>query len=69
MATSEKGGKESSGEYIYRKDPAGNILEDESGNPLIEQDCVKYRDEDPDGIAEQLVKWAKKQKLSFWRED
>lgn len=69
MATSEQGGKDSSGDYIYRKDTAGNIVEDEHGNPLIEQDCVKYRDEDPDGIAEQFVKWAKKQKLSFWRED
>jgi type I restriction enzyme M protein len=69
MATSEQGGKDSSGEYIYRKELAGNILEDENGSPLIEQDCIKYRDEDPDGIAEQFVKWAKKQKLSFWRED
>lgn len=69
MATSEQGGKESSGEYVYRKDLAGSILDDEFGNPLIEQDCVKYRNEDSDGIAEQFVKWAKKQKLSFWRED
>lgn len=68
MATSEQGGKDSSGEYIYRKDPDGNILKDAHGNPLIEQDCVKYRDEDPDGIAEQFVKWAKNHKLSFWSE-
>jgi type I restriction enzyme M protein len=66
MATSKKGGKDSSGEYIFRKDESGSILEDENGNPLIDQDCVKYRDEDPDGIAEQFVKWAKKQKLDFW---
>jgi type I restriction enzyme M protein len=69
MATSERGGKDSSGEYIFRKDPTGSITEDENGNPLIDQDCVKYRDEDPDGIAEQFVKWARKQKLSFWHED
>jgi type I restriction enzyme M protein len=68
MATSEQGGKDSSGEYVYRKNLAGGILEDENGNPLIEQDCVKYQDEDPDGIAEQFIKWAKKQKLSFWQE-
>ncbi len=68
MATSEVGGKDSSGEYIYRKDWAGNVLKDPQGNPLIQQDCVKYRGEDPDGIAEQFVKWAKKQRLSFWRE-
>ena len=69
MATSEQGGKDSAGEYTYRKNPTGGILEDENGNPLIEQDCIKYRDEDPDGIAEQFVRWAKKQKLSFWQED
>lgn len=68
MATSELGGKDSSGEYIYRKDLARNILKDAHGNPLIEQDCVKCRDEDPDGIAEQFVKWATKRKLGFWSE-
>jgi type I restriction enzyme M protein len=69
MATSERGGKDSSGEYIYRKAPVGNIITDKHGNPLIDQDCVKYRDEDTDGIAEQFVKWAKKQRLSFWSEE
>lgn len=69
IATSEQGGKDSSGEYVYRKNPAGGRLEDGDGNPLIEQDSIKYRDEDSDGIAEQFVKWAKQQKLSFWRED
>lgn len=68
MATSEQGGKDSSGEYIYRKDPVGNTLKDARSNPLIEQDCVKYRDEDPDSIAEQFVKWATKRKLGFWSE-
>ncbi len=68
MATSERGGKDSSGEYIFRTGN-GRVLEDEHGNPLILQDCVKYREQDPDGVAEQFVKWAKKQKLSFWRED
>jgi hypothetical protein len=69
MATSEEGGKDSSGEYIYRKDPVGSVITDKHGNPLIDQDCVKYRDEDTDGIAEQFVRWAAKQKFSFWRED
>jgi type I restriction enzyme M protein len=68
MATSEQGGKDSSGEYIYRKDQVGNILKDPQANPLIQQDCVKYRDEDPDAIAEQFAKWAKNHKLSFWSE-
>lgn len=69
MATSELGGKDSSGEYIYRKDPTGNIVEDKHGNPLIEQDCVKYREEDTDGIVEYFVSWARKQKLGFYWEE
>ena len=68
MATNERGGKDTSGEYIYRKDPIGNILEDKHGNPLVDQDCVKYRAEDQDGIAEQFVRWAAKHKLMFWLE-
>jgi len=69
MATSEQGGKDSSGEYTFRKDQTGSIIEDENGNPLIDQDCIKYRDQDLDGIAEQFVSWAKKQKLTFWVEE
>jgi type I restriction enzyme M protein len=69
MATSERGGKDSSGEYIFRKDQPGSIIEDDNGNPLIDQDCIKYRGQDPDGIAEQFVKWAKRQKLNFWAEE
>lgn len=68
MAISEMGGKDASGEYVYREDLAGNVLEDIFGNQLIEQDCVKYRDIDPDAIAEQYVRWAKKQQVSFWQE-
>ena len=66
MATSERGGKDSSGEYIYRKAPVGNIITDKHGDPLIDQDCVRYRDEDTEGIAEQFVRWAQEQRLTFW---
>jgi len=69
MATSEVGGKDTRGEYVFRKDENGNILEDEIGNPLIEQDCVTYRSEDPDAIAEYFVAWSKKHKMYFWAED
>ncbi|WP_321471406.1 N-6 DNA methylase [uncultured Paludibaculum sp.] len=68
MATSEVGGKDSSGEYEFRKHD-GNLIEDEFGNPLIKQDCVAYREDDPPGIAECFTAWAQKRKLSFWRED
>jgi type I restriction enzyme M protein len=68
MAVSEVGGKDSSGEYDYRKDEYQNVIEDEHGNPQINQDCVKYRDEDPDAIAEHFVRWAREQELNFWDE-
>jgi len=68
MAASERGGKDSSGNYTYIKDENGNILEDENGNPLIDQDCVAYQADDPPGIAEAFIQWAKKNKISFWME-
>ncbi len=68
MATSERGGKDSSGVYIVRKDGQGNILTDQVGNPLIDQDCVKYRERDEDSIAEAFLSFAEKHRLDFWRE-
>jgi type I restriction enzyme M protein len=74
MATSERGGKDSSGEYLalVRMDGDGNIIEiaeDNYGNLLVDQDCIAYRKEDPPGIAEAFIEWAKRQKLTFWRGD
>ena len=68
MATNELGGKDASGLYLYRRGTDGALLEDEVGNPLVEQDCVKYRQEDHDQIAESFIGWAKKQGLGFWQE-
>lgn len=65
MATSERGGKDSTGRYVYTLDRGGMIL-DPSGNPLIDQDCVAYRPEDAPLIAEAFVAWAQSQRLSFW---
>lgn len=42
MAVSEYGGKNSSGEYEYLLDEDGNIMEDENGNPVFNQDLVNY---------------------------
>jgi len=69
MATSEKGGKDSSGSYIFRKDEDGNIIENALGNPLIDQDCVAYADDDSLGIAEHFVKWAKANRVGFVAEE
>ncbi|MFC5271398.1 N-6 DNA methylase [Adhaeribacter terreus] len=42
MAVSEQGGKNNSGEYEYMLDEDGNIMEDENGNPIFNQDLVNY---------------------------
>ncbi|MFW5758525.1 MAG: hypothetical protein ACOCYO_07580, partial [Bacteroidota bacterium] len=42
MAVSEYGGKNNSGEYEYLLDEDGNIMEDENGNPVFNQDLVNY---------------------------
>jgi len=67
-STAKREGKDSSGKYQYRIEE-GNVLEDDLGNPLIDQDCVASRTDDPPGIAELFVAWAKQQKLAFWNED
>jgi len=59
FAVSKKPGKDSSGDYVYEKDENGNIELDESGNPIVDHDL--------DEIAKAFVKFAKKQKINFWR--
>ncbi|AJI52333.1 N-6 DNA methylase [Francisella philomiragia] len=81
MAVSEKGGKNNSGDYEYLLDDDGNIIEDEYGNPEINQDLVNHkisRDDllnnidnisyDDCCIAEAFVKFAKEQEFDFWSE-
>ncbi len=52
MAVSKKGGKDSSGEYVYRKDIEGNVMFDETGKKLIDHDL--------DEIAEEFLKFTRK---------
>lgn len=66
MATADREGKNTSGEYVACFDNNGSLLEDDLGNPLIDQDCVAYHESQSHGIAEFFVAWAKKQKLTFW---
>lgn len=80
MAVSELGGKNNSGEYEYLIDEYGNIVEDESGNPVFKQDLVNYdisRDqlnrisevnEDELLIAEAFIKYAKEKGFNFWND-
>ena len=57
MAVSKKGGKDNSGDYIYKKDKDGNIIFNAKGKKLIDHDL--------DEIADEFLKFAKEQKFSF----
>jgi type I restriction enzyme M protein len=59
MAVSKKGGKDNSGDYVYRKGSDGNYLHDEKGKKLLDHDLNEISDE--------FVKFAKENKFDFWR--
>ena len=79
MAVSKHGGKNNSGDYAYLVDENGNIIEDEFGNPEIDQDLVNHKitraelvknaqnlKDEECNIAEAFIKFAKEQKFDFW---
>lgn len=57
MAVSKKGGKDNSGDYIYKKDQSGNYVHDARGHKVLDHDL--------DEIADGFLKFAKEQKFSF----
>jgi len=57
MAVSKKGGKDNSGDYIYKKDTNGNYVHDARGRKVLDHDL--------DEIAEGFLKFAKGEKLEF----
>jgi len=79
MGVSEKGGKNNSGDYIYAIDEEGNLIENESGQLIINQDLVNYNlspdkladatkiPSDQLRIAEAFVLFAQKNHFNFWR--
>jgi type I restriction enzyme M protein len=64
MATSQRSGKNNSGEYIYKKDVKGNLI-DEEGVPVTESGRPAAIDHDLDEIAMAFLSWAEKEGLSF----
>jgi type I restriction enzyme M protein len=64
MATSQRSGKDNSGQYIFRTDERGNRI-DEDGNPITESGKSPAIDHDLDPIAHAFVQWGKQQGFSF----
>ena len=81
MAVSERGGKNNSGEYLFRTEPNGAAARDANGQLVIDQDLVNFditpaelkkAAEIPEAklcIAEAFVRFAQDQNLDFWRAD
>ncbi len=69
FAVSEKGGKDTSGSYIYLKNGNGDCKLDKHGHLTVAHDLHNHDGELPDGIAESFVAWAKRENLSFWQSD
>lgn len=68
FAVSEKPGKNNSGDYVYAKSNSGEYKLDKNGHLIIDHDLHNHDGELPKrGIAEAFIKWAKAEKLSFWR--
>lgn len=55
---STKSGKDNSGEYVFQENEDGDIVLDMHGHPKIDHDL--------DIIVDNFIKFAKKEKLSFW---
>ncbi|MBE7370032.1 restriction endonuclease subunit M [Ramlibacter pallidus] len=64
LATSQKSGKNNSGEYIYRKDTKGNLV-DEEGVPVTESGRPPAIDHDLDEIADAFIQWGSEQGFGF----
>ncbi len=67
FAVSEKAGKDTSGEYVYVKNGEGKPKLDKYGHLIVDHDLNNHNGELSDGIAEEFINWAKKEKLSFWK--
>lgn len=65
FATSEKSGKDSSGNYKHVKESSGMNLLDSNGHVIIDHDLHNHDGYLDKGIAESFIEWAEKENLSF----
>ena len=66
LAVSEKGGKDTSGDYVFVENRDGQHKLDRNGHLIVDHDLHDQDGELPNGIAEAFIEWAKNEKLSFW---
>jgi type I restriction enzyme M protein len=66
FAVSEKGGKDNSGDYLYKLGENGSFLHDPFGHLIVSHDLHNHDGMLPDGVAEAFIDWAKSEHLSFW---
>ena len=67
FGVSEKAGKDNSGEYVYMKNGEGKPKLDKWGHLIVDHDLHNHNGELSDGITEAFIDWAKKERLSFWK--
>jgi type I restriction enzyme M protein len=65
FATSEKSGKDNSGDYVFIKNEDGLKKIDKFGHFIIDHDLHNHAGELEDGVAEAFIEFSKSQKLSF----
>ncbi len=65
FGSSEKSGKDSSGNYKYIKDSSGVNILDSNGHTIIDHDLHSHNGYLDKGIAESFAEWARKVNLSF----
>ena len=68
MATSQRSGKNNSGEYVFKQDQKGNQI-DEDGIPVTESGRPAAIDHDLDDIANAFLAWGCEQRFNFLQED
>ena len=64
MATSQKPGKDNSGNYIYRQDERGNLIDDD-GALVTESYRPAAIDHDLDEVAQGFLRWGKREGFPF----
>jgi len=68
MATSQRSGKNNSGQYTFKTDEKGNQV-DEEGVPIVESGRPAAIDHDLDEIADAFLTWGREQGFKFLAED